>query len=369
MTDRIKKIAAKLDAFEADAMLVTDEINVGYLSGFTGDSSYLLIQPKRTSILTDGRYETQIAQECPSLSPAVRTSSKTMLQLVQEVLTGSGAKRIAIEAAHLDLHSFRQMAKSCPQQQWVETSGVVEACRMIKDTEEIATIRQSVRISEQTFRSVIAKLRADWSEREIAYEMEATMRFLGADGVSFPPIVAAGASGALPHYRPSDRSLSGDATLLVDWGAFYQGYASDLTRTLHRPHASDAFCSAYQAVLAAQLAAIEAIRPGVDASAVDAAARETLAGAGLAEAFKHGLGHGIGLQIHESPRMSSISSETLQTGMVITVEPGVYFEGDFGIRIEDDVLVTKKGPDILSSAVPSDPDEVEALAMQNQRRR
>ncbi len=349
MTDRIKKIAQQLDALEADAMLVTCEINVGYLSGFTGDSSYLLIQPNCTTMLSDARYETQIAQECPSLVPAIRTSATTMLQTVEEVLSGSGAQRIAIEASQIDLHSFRQMAEKCPDYRWVETSGVVEQLRMIKDAGEIETIRQSVHIAEQAFRSVIAKLRCSWSEREIAHELEAIMRFLGADGVSFEPIVAAGAEGALPHYHPSAKTLGDDATLLVDWGALHQGYASDLTRTLHRQHASDRFRSAYQAVLDAQLAAIEAIRPGVDAAAVDAVARQLLAAAGLGDAFKHGLGHGIGLQIHESPRMSSISTETLCSGMIITVEPGVYFEADFGIRIEDDVLVTEDGHEVLSS--------------------
>jgi Xaa-Pro aminopeptidase len=308
-----------------------------------------LIEPDRTIILTDGRYETQIALECPGLVPVVRTPAQTMLQTVHEVLSGTSAKRIAIEASHLDLHSFRELAEKCSDHQWVETCGVVERLRMVKDAGEIETIRQSVRIAEQTFQSVIAKLRADWTEREIAHEIEATMRFLGADGVSFEPIVAAGPAGALPHYHPAARSLGEDATLLVDWGAFYQGYASDMTRTLHRQHASDRFRSAYQAVLDAQLAAIEAIRPGVDAAAVDAAARDVLAAAGLGDAFKHGLGHGIGLQIHESPRMSSISTETLESGMIITVEPGVYFEGDFGIRIEDDVLVTDLGHEVLSS--------------------
>ncbi len=239
MTHRIDQIASQLDQLAADAMLVTDEINVSYLSGFTGDSSYLLVEPNRTTILSDGRYETQIAQECPDLVPVVRTSATTMLDALKEVLSGSSAKRIAIEAAHTDLASFRKLAEKCPDHEWIETSEVVEQLRMIKDAAEIETIRRSVRITEQTFTSVMAKLRLDWSEREIAHEIESTMRFLGADGVSFVPIVAAGPSGALPHYRPSSRCLGDEATLLVDWGAFYQGYASDMTRTLHRDHASD----------------------------------------------------------------------------------------------------------------------------------
>ncbi len=175
------------------------------------------------------------------------------------------------------------------------------------------------------------------------------MRLLGAEGVSFAPIVAAGASGALPHYHPRNVVIGDASTLLIDWGACYCGYASDLTRTLHRDHVSDRFRRAYEAVLDAQQAAIGAIGPGVAAKEVDSVARDVLRRAGLGEAFKHGLGHGTGLQIHEAPRMSSVSEETLATGMIITVEPGVYFEGDFGIRIEDDVLVTDQGHEVLSS--------------------
>jgi Xaa-Pro aminopeptidase len=349
MTQRIKNVSAKLDDLKADALLVTNEINVSYLSGFSGDSSYLLVQPHQTTIISDGRYETQLVQECPDLQAVIRYSGERMIDSVQSVIEDSGAKRVAVEADHLSLNSFRGFSKKIDSVQWVETSGAVESLRMIKDDSEIETIRQSIHINEQTFLSVVAKLRRDWSEREIAHEFESTMRFLGATGVSFVPIIGADAAGALPHYTPSDKPIGDAATLLIDWGAFYQGYASDMTRTLHQDHASEKFRSAYQAVLDSQLAAIEAIRPGVRASDVDAVARGVLEKAGLADAFIHGLGHGIGLQIHEGPRMSSISSETLTPGMVVTVEPGVYFAGDFGIRIEDDILVTDDGHEVLST--------------------
>jgi Xaa-Pro aminopeptidase len=219
---------------------------------------------------------------------------------------------------------------------------------MIKDDQEIETTRQSVHIAQRAFQSVIPMLSPSSSEREIAHELEAKMRILGAEGCSFAPIVAAGPAGALPHYQPSNARLGDASTLLIDWGAKLGGYASDLTRTLHRETAGDAFRRAYDVVLAAQLAAIEAIRPGVSAKQVDQAARDILRAEGLDQAFKHGLGHGVGLQIHESPRMSSISDETLASGMIVTVEPGVYFDGEFGIRIEDDVLVTDSGHEVLS---------------------
>ena len=356
MSSRIKTLSAKLNDLEIDALMVTDETNVGYLSGFTGDSSYLLVQESESTLLTDGRYQTQIAEECPGLPTAIRPPGQAMNDLVQEVLGSVDARRIGFEADSVSVATYQQLCEKCPEVTWVETSSAVENQRIIKDKDEIDTIRSAVRVAERTFSSVAAKLRREWSEREIAHEIEATMRFLGATGVSFSPIVAAGPSGALPHYHPTARAIGDSTTLLVDWGAFFGGYASDITRTLHTDGASKEFCRAYDAVLEAQLTAIDAIKPGVDAKDVDETARSVLERAGLGEAFKHGLGHGIGRQIHEAPRISSISEDVLQAGMIVTVEPGVYFEGDFGIRIEDDVLVTETGHEVLST-LPKGLDE------------
>ena len=262
---RIGPLTRRLGELQIDAMLVTDETNVGYLSGFSGDSSYLLIEPSRATILTDGRYQTQISEECPNLRHAVRPPGQAMIDLVEEIVAGTDLRRIGFEAAHVSVASFAQLREKIPGPTWVETTGVVESQRMIKDSEEIEITRHAVRIAERSFRSVVAKLRSSWSEREIAHELESTMRSIGASGVSFPPIVAAGASGALPHYTSSGQMIGQATTLLIDWGAFYKGYASDITRTLHRDHASDRFRRAYDAVLHSQQAAIEAIRPGVEA--------------------------------------------------------------------------------------------------------
>ncbi|MGI9471885.1 MAG: M24 family metallopeptidase [Rubripirellula sp.] len=345
---RLRRLTALLPKVEVEAFLVTDETNVKYLSGFTGDSSYLLVTAAGTTILSDGRYETQIAQECEGIASIIRTPSQFLPDLTQSALNDSGLKTIGIESDHLTLSAFEFLSQRCQEMELVPVSGVVESLRMIKDENEIETTRKAVSIAQRAFQSVIPMLTPADTEREIAHELEAKMRCLGAVGCSFAPIVAAGPAGALPHYHPSDSVIGDAGTLLIDWGANYKGYASDLTRTLHRPHATEKFQRAYQAVLDAQLAAIAEIRPGVEASQVDAAARKVLERAGMADAFKHGLGHGTGLQIHESPRMSAISEETLASGMIITVEPGVYFEGEFGIRIEDDVLVTETGHEVLS---------------------
>ncbi|MEM6470699.1 MAG: Xaa-Pro peptidase family protein [Planctomycetota bacterium] len=353
MSDRLSRLTSQLDALQADAFLVTDEINVRYLSGFTGDSSSLLVSANSTRMLSDGRYKEQIEDECPGLEALIRSPAEKPHEFIAKVIAdgmpaGIANPRLAIEADQMNLATFAHLKPLLPQVHWVETSGVVGKLRQIKDAGEIEILRSSVKINERALQSVLAKLGSDWSEIEVAYEIEATIRRLGASGFSFDPIIGAGPGGAKPHYRP-DATLIGDHTaLLIDWGTQLEGYASDLTRCFHFGNPPARFESAYSAVLDAQLAAIEAIRPGATGAEVDAAAREVLRCAGLDEYFVHGLGHGVGLEIHEQPRLSSVSEDILQPGMVITVEPGVYFEGDFGIRIEDDVLVTEDGNEVLS---------------------
>ncbi|TWU02466.1 M24 family metallopeptidase [Stieleria varia] len=349
MTERINRLRDRFQDLKIDAMLVSNEINVGYLSGFTGDSSWLLITEGSATIFSDGRYRTQIASECPTLKCVIRTPSQQMVEMVREGVGELPDARIGIESQHISVAMMSSLTEKCPETNWQPVESAVEGLRMIKDAREIETLRRAVDINQRAYQSVVAKFRPEWTEREIAFELEATMRFLGGQGVSFQPIVGAGPNGALPHYRPGNVAIGDYPTLLVDWGTFYGGYASDMTRTLHRPDASEKFRSAYLAVLDAQLAAIDKIRPGVAAQDVDTAARDVLKNAGLGDYFVHGLGHGVGLQIHEAPRMSAVSTENLAVGMVITVEPGVYFEGDFGIRIEDDVLVTETGHEVLST--------------------
>ncbi|TWT64837.1 M24 family metallopeptidase [Allorhodopirellula solitaria] len=353
MTDRISRLAASLSDFDIDALLIIDETNVRYLSGFTGDSSWLLVRPDASAtILSDGRYRVQLAQECPNLPAAIRPPSQKMVELYAEVAGGQSLRRVGVESAHMSIATLRDLQEQLPEMTWVETSGLVEDLRAIKDSTEIATIRQAVAVAQQAFLTVISDFKATKTEEDIYYEIEAAVRHLGAEGVSFHPIVGAEPSGALPHYRPGDMPLGECRTLLIDWGARVDGYCSDLTRTLHRPGTKSAnsarYEAAYEAVLEAQLAAIATIRDGVEASAVDAAARAVLAKHGFAEAFTHGLGHGFGLEIHEDPRMGPSATQTLRSGMVLTVEPGVYFEGEFGIRIEDDLLVTDAGCELLS---------------------
>ncbi len=349
LPSRLQRLADSLSALEVDAFLVTDEINVRYLSGFTGDSSSLLVSSGQASILSDGRYSAQIQEQCRGIEMRIRSSTQTAQDLISESLQDSRIRRVALEAHHMSVAQFQFFEQGCSGVELVATTGVIEKLRMIKDESEIATTRTAVDLAERVFREMLPTLSSEHTELEVAHGIEQRLRDLGAEGCSFSPIVGAGPGSALPHYQPRNVALGAHQCLLIDWGAKYQGYASDLTRTLHAPQVGDSFKRAYEGVLEAQLAAIDLIKPGMPVKEVDAAARAALQRHGILEAFSHGLGHGTGLQIHEMPRMSPISDEILAPGMIITVEPGVYYDGDFGIRIEDDVLVTESGHEVLST--------------------
>lgn len=355
MSFRLQNLTRSLDQLdtEVDAILITDEINVRYLTGFTGDSTYVVIDRSGgATILSDGRYRIQLAQECGGLPNLIRPPGQKMNDLLAEYLGGSSIKTLAIEAAHVHVATMRDWKEKNPDIEWFETSDLVELLRQIKDTGEIDTIRRSVDIAQMAYREVTENLSPTMTESDVHYALEAAMRHHGAEGVSFHPIVGVEPSGSLPHYRPRPVQLGNCRTLLIDWGAKVDGYCSDLTRTLARPRTtsptSARFADAHKAVQEAQLEAINTIADGVEAVRVDQAARDVLKKYGLAEAFVHGLGHGFGLQIHEDPRMGPTSETVLRSGMVLTVEPGVYFENEFGIRIEDDLLVTDTGCEVLS---------------------
>ncbi len=348
-SERLLRLRAELPRQEIDAMLITSEVNVHYLTGFTGDSTYLLVHPDGEWLLSDRRYETQLQTECGDTPALVRGPERTMLHLVEEAFGKLGAgSRVGLEAEHLSWAGQQQMAPLAKNCDLKPTSQVVEKLRWIKDASEIAILRRAVWIAERTFEALRARLRPGWTELEMAHEVEATMRQLGASGCGFSPILAIDANAALPHAHPGKQTLGDAEVLLIDWGAKYHGYTSDLTRTLSVGPPSKKFGEVYHVVLEAQRAAIAAMAPGVRLADIDAAARNVIKSAGYGDFFGHGLGHGIGLEIHENPRMASIAEGTLEAGMVVTVEPGIYLPGQFGVRIEDDVLITAGGHEVLS---------------------
>jgi Xaa-Pro aminopeptidase len=333
----------------ADAMLITSEVNVTYLTGFTGDSSYLLLLRDREIILSDARYEQDLERECPGVDLEIRRPPVKMHESVERVVGRAKPKKLAIEADSLSVSQFDQMANSLKAVELVKTSGLVEQLREIKDKDEIAEICASVHLAERAFSVVRAGLRPEQTEREVAHNLEHQIRAFDGKGCAFPPIVGVGPRAALPHGKPGQTTIGESGFVLIDWGAIGRLYHSDLTRVLVTGRIPPKLEAIYRVVLRAQQAAIDAIRPEAVMEDVDAAARKVIEDAGYGPKFGHSLGHGIGLVIHESPRLAQNEKRPLKPGMVVTVEPGIYLPDWGGVRLEDDVLVTRAGHEVLTS--------------------
>jgi Xaa-Pro aminopeptidase len=343
--DRLRKALKKSGV---DALLVTDFTNVTYLTGFTGDDSYVLVRRQGETILSDPRYTTQLGEECPGVDLFIRPPGVTMLQALVRVMRASRVGRLGIEGDSMTVGLRDKIAKKLPKVEIVATSGLVEKLRQIKDKEEIAQIRKAVWQAEKGFAALRSMLRPEMTEKEAADELEHQCRLFGAKDAAFPSIVAVGPRAALPHATPGRRRIGEEDFLLVDWGANEGLYRSDLTRVLVTGRISPKFERVYRVVLEAQTRALAAVRPGVLARDVDHVARAVIAKAGFGRRFRHGLGHGLGLLVHEAPRLAVKSQTVLKPGMVVTVEPGIYLPGWGGVRIEDDVLVTRSGCEVLT---------------------
>jgi len=378
LLQRRSTLTQTLKTHGIDGFLVTTPVNVTYLTGFTGEDSFYAATGKHGIIISDTRFEGQIKEECSEIDAHIRPHTRTTIEAAAEVLTKSGAKSVGVEGNRITHADLEQLKKLAPKINFVSLDGIVEAQRTVKDPGEVEKIREAVRVAERGFRMFIATLREADTEKDMVDALEGYIRRAGGRCGSFPPIVAVGERGALPHAPPTPKQLGDGSKLLVDWGADLL-YKSDLTRTLKSPFGTAPsrrnkqervgfkFDDLYAIVLAAQNAALAAIRPGVKAKDVDAAARKVFATAkldkhsnmNLADYFTHGLGHGIGLEVHEAPKVRANSEDTLEAGMVITIEPGLYIPTWGGIRIEDDVLVTHDGYKLLSTL----PRESSTLAM------
>ncbi|MCA9129635.1 MAG: aminopeptidase P family protein [Planctomycetales bacterium] len=367
--DQLRKRVASAGA---NAILITNPINVSYLTGFTGDDSYLIVDLDGGLFLSDPRYEEQIAMECfgeqdargsktPShLEVWIRKPGELLMDVTCQKLRRSGYDSILIEGDYLSVNMHRQLSEHSGVRDLIVGDGEVEALRVIKDSLEIETLRRAVELAERVFTSVRSQLTRRLSELDVANEIDRLVRKLGGSGCSFPPIVAVGARAALPHARSGRQLIGSSPFLLVDWGATLEGYRSDLTRVVMTSKIPAKFGRVYETVLAAQQAAIAAMKPGVLVSEIDSIARDVIHRAGMGKRFNHGLGHGIGLAIHEAPRLGKNQDRPLEPGMVVTVEPGVYYPGFGGVRIEDDVLITNQGCELLSTL----PREMEANQVQ-----
>lgn len=355
------KLRKLIGQHSAAAMLVTDERNVTYLTGFTGDSSYLLLSAREAILLSDARYTTQLEEECPDLDLVIRSPTTKIHSVAADTVVAAKISHVAIEAHNLTLANYEALTAAMQGVDCRSTVGLVESLREVKDKEELEEIRYSVMLAERAFAVARASLRPEQTEKEIADALEHQIRLFGGRGTSFTPIVGVGDRSALPHYQPGDLRVGEAAFMLVDWGAQGRLYMSDLTRMIVTGKAPAKLEKIYKIVLAANQKAIKTIRPGVMMSDVDRAARKVIEDQGYGKKFSHSLGHGIGLQIHEGPWLRSNEEKALKAGMVVTVEPGIYLPGFGGVRIEDDVLVTRDGCQVLTS-VPKQWDDCQALA-------
>ena len=341
------------------ALLVTSETNVRYLTGFTGDSSYLLIMANDEIIISDKRYTTQLETECPQIKVDVRGPETKMPDQVGAVVKKLKLTAVGFESVNLSVALHETLGKAMEKVELVDADGLVEQLRMIKDKDEVQLIREAIHVAQRSFEVIRASLRPEQTEKQVGDAMEMQVRLFGGECTAFTPIIGVGPHAALPHYRPGAKKIGESDLVLIDWGARVGGYVSDLTRVLATAKISPKLRKVYGVVSIAQQRAIDKIRAGVSMKDVDAAARDYIAKSGFGKYFGHGLGHGIGLQIHEAPRMGPTADETLQAGMVVTVEPGVYLPGWGGVRIEDDVLVTKTGHEVLSDC----PKQLEACVV------
>jgi len=349
-----KRRTALLTDLKADAFLIvnlegSDSVSMFYLTGFTGEGA-LLLSMKGTSLMTDSRYTEQASREVPGLP--VKEIKGDYLKEVTTMLKARKLKRVAIASKRMTHYVVKKLRELFGGE-IIAFEDPVMALRRLKDPEEIARIREATRLTEASLTSLLGEIKIGVSERELALRLEVIMRKNGAEKIAFDLIVAAGENSALPHYQPGERTLRQGDLLLFDIGAQLDGYCSDMTRVFAVKEVLPQAREIYELVLRANQAGIKAIRAGASGVAVDTVARDVIAQAGHKEHFGHGLGHGVGLEVHEGPRLSSLSKDTLQPGMTVTVEPGVYLPGFGGVRIEDLLIVTKNGSEVLTS-LPKD---------------
>jgi Xaa-Pro aminopeptidase len=347
MADRSARLLELLPAAQVDLLLITALVNVRYMTGYTGSNGLAVVGPDTRTFVTDFRYQEQAAAEVdPSYDRRLATVELT--DGLAEVLPG-GTVRLGFDDAQVTVRQHARLRELAPERiELVAAGGLIEHLRAAKDAEEVTRIRAASEAADAALLALLDSGLSGRTERELARALVAAMWDRGAQSVSFDPIVAAGPHGALPHARPRDVALRSGQLVVIDWGAVLDGYCSDCTRTFAVGEPGDHAREVYDLVLTAQQAGLAAVRAGAGARAVDAAARNVIEAAGHGAHFGHSLGHGVGLEVHEAPRLSKRSDEELVSGNVVTVEPGVYIPGELGVRIEDLVVVTDTGNEILT---------------------
>jgi Xaa-Pro aminopeptidase len=349
---RKKRTVAAAKAAGVEGLLVTHLPDVQYLCGFTGSNAALVLAGARAVLFTDGRYTGQARLE--AVGTRVVIANKAAVVAACEWIAAAGVRRCGFDAAYTTVAALETMRKAVPakaRRMFVAVGSLVAGIREVKDAEEIARMRAAARVGCELFSGMLTYLEAGLTESEVAATLEYAARLAGAEGMSFETIVASGERSALPHGRATSATLPKRGFVTLDFGVILDGYCSDMTRTVHLGKALPGERDVYDSVLEAQEAAVAAVAPGVPAGDVDEAARSVLRRGKLDKYFSHSTGHGVGLEIHEGPRLAAKQKQVLEQGMIITIEPGVYLPGRFGVRIEDMVLVTAKGGEVLTPSV------------------
>jgi Xaa-Pro aminopeptidase len=350
---RKKRAAAAAKAAGVDGMLIAHLPDVRYLCGFTGSNAVLVLVGRRATLFTDGRYTIQARTEAAGTKVVI--AKKPAVVAACEWLEAAGVKRCGFDAAHTTVAALETMRKTLSAKvrrgMFVAVGSMVARLREVKDADELKVIRAAARVGCDLFDGMLTYMEAGLAENEVAATLEYAARLAGAEGMSFDTIVASGERSALPHGHATSAKLPKQGFVTLDFGVILDGYCSDMTRTVHMGKALPGERDVYDSVLEAQEAAVAAVAPGVTAGEVDEAARSVLRRVKLDKYFSHSTGHGVGLEIHEGPRLAAKQTQMLEQGMVITIEPGVYMPGRFGLRIEDMVLVTANGGEVLTPSV------------------
>lgn len=346
--ERVERLRKLLDENSLEAILIASPYNRRYISGFTGTSGYVVVTTKESYFLTDFRYREQAAKQVKGYQVIEHGSSP--IDEIRGLLEKAGIRTLGFEQEHVSYGEYVQWGKTLGSIELKPAAGLVEKLRIIKDASELQVMQEAADLADRTFKHIIGVLSTGMKETDVALEMEVFMRSHGATSSSFDTIVASGERSALPHGVASDRIIGTDEFVKLDFGAYYNGYCSDLTRTVVIGKPSAKHKEIYDIVLEAQLHALANIRPGMTGLEADALCRDIITKYGYGDNFGHGTGHGLGMEIHEAPRLSKLSDTILTPGMTVTVEPGIYVPGFGGVRIEDDIVITESGIKILTSS-------------------
>lgn len=346
MHSRLEKLRQHMKDARLDSILVYSKENRRYLSGFTGSAGYLVIGMKEAYFVTDFRYKEQARIQCEGYEIIIHNNN--IPQTISELVSVSGITRLGIEEDFMTVSFFNELKKAVGNIELIGAKSILDNLRIIKDADEIESIRKAAETADAAFSHILGYIKPGMLEQEISLELEFFCKKQEASALSFDPIVASGHRSALPHGIASEKAINVGEFLTLDFGCVYNGYCSDMTRTVFIGKTTDRHREIYQTVLQAQQAALECIKPGVLGKDVDKVARDIIRDAGYGEFFGHGLGHGVGLAVHEEPRLNPLGEKVLRSGMIVTDEPGIYIPDFGGVRIEDLVLVTENGCEALS---------------------